>query len=244
MTVVADIIEEAFREGSLITELEHPTPTQTSRALSRLQSIVAASYGFEVGELLNDWPVDRNYWNYDSCWQYPVSNSRAILRLDSPQTIYFPFSPMNGSRMKILDIKGNLATYNLTINANGRLIEGAETLVINTNNANITWIYDAETANWGRMEGIELGSEMPLPMEFDDYFITKLAMALSPRYDSAVTPPTLERLNTYLAKIRARYRQKQEVPSELALLRLPSDYRRWYGYSTSPWVFDRGWPVW
>lgn len=246
MSLVADIIDEAFREGGLITELEHPTPTQTSRALSRLQSIIASSYGYEVGELLSDWGIGLYYDQtvYSNLWQYPIDNSRLLLRMDEPRTIYFPCHPMNGTVMKAIDILGNLSTYPLTIDPNGRRIEGGLTLVLNTNSINVSWIYDAETGNWVRMEGIDLQSEMPLPMEFDDYFITSLAVALSPRYASAISGSTQKRLNDQLIKIRARYRQTQQVPVELALRRLPSDRYRWNGYSFGPEYFNRGNPWW
>lgn len=245
MTVVADIIDEAFRESGLITELEHPTPTQSERALSRLQSIVMAAYGYEVGEPLVDWLIGDYETRYIANeWQYPIANSRLLLRMTDERTIYFPLQPMNGARMKVIDVLGNLATFPVTLDGQGRLIEGASQLVLNQNSINRTWIYDAEVANWVRVEGIDIDTQMPFPVEFDDYFITTLAMALSPRYSNDVSPMTVARMQDYLGKIRSRYRQTQFTPSELGLLRLTNDRRYWLGYSFGPWEFNRGYPLW
>lgn len=242
MTLVADIIEEAFRECSLVSELQHPTPTQTARALVRLQSIVSAVYGYEMGEPLTDWPLDRiNGWLW--CKDYPYVNSRILLNLNAAETIYLPVNPLNGTRIKIVDVGNNLATYNVTLNANKRLIEGAATLVLATNGMNREWVYDAETANWLRIEGIELDSEMPFPIEFDGYFISMLAMALSPRYNASITGATIDQLKQAKGRMRSRYKQSRQVASELGLLRLPSE-RAWaWGYSW-PGSFERGIPLW
>ncbi len=243
MTLVADIIEEAFREASLISELQHPTPTQNARALTRLQSIVAAAYDYEIGEPLTDWPLERmsNGWIY--CRDYPLVNSRIIVNATKPETLYLPLFPLNGTRIKVIDTGNNLATYNLTLNTRGgQLIEGATSLVLNTNGLNRTWIYDADTANWVRMTDLDGLSEMPTPIEFDDYFITSLAIALSPRYNAAISDSTVKRLSESKSKLRARYRQSKQMHSELALLKLPSDNRwgRFWGYSF-PGAFERGW---
>jgi hypothetical protein len=48
---------------------------------------------------------------------------------------------------------------------------------------------------------------MPLPQEYDDYFVTRLAMRLNPRYGQAVPDVTVEAMNRIEQKIRARYRQ-------------------------------------
>lgn len=243
MSDVAYIIEEAFREASLTSELQHATPTQTERALSRLQSIVSAAYGFEVGELLNDWRFATDEWRTEARQRPPV-NSRILLDLSQGDTIYFPRYPTSGSRMQIIDVAGNLASNPIVINTNGRLIDTLTTTTLNTNGLNKIWLYDADMANWGTVTPITISDAMPFPADFDDYFITTLAMRLNPRYGVEMGQSSAVQMQKQLSKIRARYAQHQTVGSELGLLVNSHDQGRyrWGWDENSTDAFNRGYP--
>lgn len=230
MSTVAFILEEAFREGGLTTELQHPTPTQTEQALARLQTVIASAYGFEVGEQLEDWRVGNENvrdtdatWSADH-WTYPVPNSRLLLMHDSAQTIYLP-EPTHGSRISVVDVNGALAAHNVTLNGNGRHIENASSLVLSANNYAGTWLYDADSANWALVTPILKTSSMPFPAEFDEYFITSLAMRLNPRYGRGISEVTAAALQRSLEKMRARYEQRQDVGVALGARAVTTGYQ-------------------
>lgn len=64
----------------------------------------------------------------------------------SISTIYLPASPTAFKPYILADIKGNASTVNVTINGNGKLIQGSTTALIDTNYGSITFIYNS--FNW------------------------------------------------------------------------------------------------
>lgn len=251
MTTVAEIIEEAFRESSLTAELQSATPTQTTQALARLQSVVSSAYGFEVGEPLSDWPIGLEgvvfpadvLWE-EVYWQRPRINVRLIAASDTPQTVYLPERPYDGSRIALIDPASRLAAAPVTLNANGRTVEGAQTLLVNTDGTQKIWFYRADLGNWTPITPLGYTDTFPFPAEFDDYFITQLAMRLNPRYGRSMTQESHEAMARSLSLLQARYRQSENVGVDPALLRVSEQYdmngNRLGRYS--PWVSgNHGW---
>lgn len=239
MTPVSDIITQAFRESNIAALGTAPTTAQSTEAFDRLKSLVASVYGDDVGERLQDWLVGNAgvHWPYmggwtELRWKYPISNSRIVLDHQSPQTLYWPLDPDNGARMQVIDLTGELATYNVTIDANGRLIEGARTLVLNTNNLNRTWIFDSDKSDWLVLDYITADGEMPFPLEFDDYFIIKLASRINPRYGRSLSDLSIARLGEMQEMLESTYRQKRSMPAPLAVRRLSDPNQRFFdGYN-------------
>lgn len=242
MTTVAYILEEAFREGGLVSELQNATPTQMDQALARLGTLVDAAYGSEIGEPLNDWYV--GYSNRDvyepqhsrDWWSRPVANSRLLLNHDSAETIYFPAEPENGARMQVVDVNNALAAHNVTLLGNGRLIGNAASVVLNTNGTSTTWLYDADTAAWLAVSPITIDGDMPFPAEFDEYFISSMAARLNPRYGRSMTEAMLSSLQRTQERMRARYAQVQEVGVDSALLGLSDTPGRAYRTGPFSWM--------
>jgi hypothetical protein len=225
MTTVSDIIIQAFRESDLIDETNYPTPTQMSEALVRLNSIFKSLFGYEVGELLTTVPTGDLNQTYNEV-EFPAvldvtrppENSRLVSAHDVATTIYLVPQPNDGARVAVVDPFGILTATPLTINGNGRSIEGSTTVVLNTNNIDRTWMYRADTGNWVRVTSIDDASaEMPFPEEFDDFFITTLALRINPRHGGATRAETTARLNEMKSKLRSRYRQSKSMVSELGL---------------------------
>jgi hypothetical protein len=88
--------------------------------------------------------------------------------------------------MAAVDALGNFASSNLTINGNGRLIEGATSVTLNVNGTARQWMYRADTGNWVRISSLAAGDEMPFPQEFDDYFQVRLALRLVSRHSTSL----------------------------------------------------------
>lgn len=248
MTTTTAIIKDAYRESNLIGAAQEPTSVQQTEALARLSSMVAGVYGFDVGEQLSDWMVgtlgqnqrELGEWSQLE-WQYPIPNSRMLLNHTAAQTLYLPYHPQDGSRIQAIDITGSLSTKPITLNANGRLIEGQRTLVLDEDNFNGTWFYNEQNAEWQRLDAIALGAEMPFPPEFDDYFIIRLAARINPRYGRSLSDLTIARLNEVAEQLQARYRQKRNMPAPSAVrnLRGPDRYARYRNWDHNSGRF--GW---
>lgn len=243
-SLVSDILYQAYRESNLITINQAALSTaQSNEALSRLQSLVSGVFGWDVGENLQDWPVGvanvkRDHWptptpNWNCWtineWSYPIQNVRLLLDADTAQTIYLPQQPDNGARVRIVVLSQDLATHPVTLDGDGRLVEGSTTLLLDdVLTAARVIMYDAETGDWVRVTNLTANGNMPFPEEFDDYFITKLAMRLNPRYGRAMAQESAARLEEVQSQIAARYRNKQNMPTDPAVLRTSDPGR--YGY--------------
>lgn len=254
MSTVDEIVEQAFRESNFVGELDNPTPKQAREAITRLDRIVSGLYGFEAGEHLQPWPVGVAGYQqpvpgeaYD-CWRNPIPNSRLVCNLTAAQTVYLPCAPEDGARIGVQDLQGNFATYPLTIDGNGRTIEGAQSLVLNTNGANAIWFYRADLGDWKRVSSLAAGDDFPFPSEFDDLFIVRLAMRLNPRYGKTVAPESVDTAERCLDRFRARYAQHRQMPVPLALLNMsrqayPPFGNTWgHTYRSGPYG-DWGWPL-
>lgn len=253
MTTVAEIIEDAFRESQLLNELQSATPRQTEQALGRLQNVVSSAYGFEVGEELTDWPIGTeglrapfaDGW-VEFMWQRPRINARMIAANAEPQTIYLPANPYDGSRMALIDPASRLAAAPITLDAQGRTIENAATFVADTDGLQKTWFYRADLGNWTPITPLTYANDFPFPSEFDDYFITSLAMRLNPRYGRTMTAESLAALQRSMTLLQARYKQSENIGVDPALMLLAPQYnggdtRAQMYYGNSEQLGDRGW---
>lgn len=220
--LVSDAIQAAYREANIIVIGDEPTADETAEALSRLNDFRVKLFGSEFGENLEDWPVPPANGDtaipdnlvspdYGSTWYLtPKQNSRLLVNISTAQTIKFPASPNDGARMMIRDVGST--GVNLTLDGNGRLIEGQATLVETPAILNgAQWFYRADLASWERVEDLAVDDELPLPDEYNDLFICYLAIRLSPRHSQVASEDTKSLFNALLKQAKARYRQEQAV---------------------------------
>lgn len=255
MTTTLDIIKQSIRETNIIGVKAVVTAEENQEALARLQSLVSSVFGNDVGEDLEDWPIGivgvKNIdWTFPYGfsawtsieWQYPRINSRLLLDSLDAQTIWLPPTPDDGSRISIVIVAQDLVNDPITLDANGRKIAGSPTLVLNNPaTAQATYMYNASAADWQIVSPITLDGVFPFPNEFDDYFITKLAMRLNPRYGRALTAESGERLSEMQAQLSARYRQHKAMPAQGGVLRLTNPGRYGAGYFYGPGYGRYGW---
>lgn len=218
MTLVSRILFRAYRESNLIAmSVPSLSAAREAEALERLNSLVAAVLGWEAGENLKQWPVGTAGYNLppdcirSDVWRYPPINSMLALNLTGAETVYLPRKPSDGARVAVQDLGGNLATYNLTLDGNGRLVESARTLVLSTNSLNRTWFFRADLGDWKRVSTLAAADEMPFPIEFDDMFITLLAMRLNPSHGRKLDSQTAEVLRNSRRMFTARYAQSEDL---------------------------------
>lgn len=254
MTTVGRIVERAFRETNMLALGQNPAPAQAAEAVEILAEVVASVYGFDAGERLNPFPYGQN--NINSPPGFPFSqlppgqwwlplNCRLMLNLQ--ETFLFDLHPMpeDGSRFGILDESNNLATYNVTVRGNGRRIDGATQLVVNQDGFNGEWFYRADLGEWKRVTPLTAADEFPFPPEFDTWFVTMLAMRLSPKYGRDITQATSAAMDRWHTLFKARYRQIIQKPSPLGLLvRSKQAYPQWQTWNDTgaqPSTGDSGW---
>jgi hypothetical protein len=162
---------------------------------------------------------------------YPLINTRIIADSSEAQTLYLPPDQQDGSRIALIDPGSRLGGAPITLDGNGRTIEGQATVTINTPGANMTWFYRADLGNWAllsELTGAE-DEEFPFPYEFDDYFITRTAMRINPRFGRSLGEASVVELEMTLRKLRARYRQPVDIPTDLGVLMLTGRQGVWRG---------------
>jgi hypothetical protein len=223
MATALEIITDAYRESNITAIGVTPNEAQQTEGLRRLNAVVSSALGFEIGEGLQDWMVGNTNIETDAAvhnenvWVRPPANSRLLINAGSAQTLYLPVNPSDGARMSVVDILGTLATYPVTLNGNGRNIEGADDVVLNTDDLNRTWFYRADLGDWKRVSQLGLADPMPFPAEHDDAFVTLLAMRLNPRYGRAISVETASWMERSLRSLRARYKQKVIVAAPIGV---------------------------
>lgn len=252
MTLVSDIIRRAYRENNVIAIGVTPTTEEATEGLEKLVSLVKAIYGNEIGENLNPFPLG-NFGRStqsripfsENMLNYPPINATLIVTNELAKTVYMPVNPSDGSRISIIDPMSRLASVPVTLDGNGRAIEGNATLLLDTNGMNRTWFYRADLGNWVRVIGFTEADAFPFPEEFDDYFIITLAMRINPAFAISMDEQSVARLRQQKQQLVARYVQSAplEAPADLSFMSRQS-YETfangWFGNSTADW--QRGGP--
>lgn len=253
MTLISEIIEDAFREGNFVGENNNPTPRQGREAVAALNRVISSIWGDEAGEALHDWPLGA--YGLDSIpspyppldrLQRPMINRRLLVTNEAAMTVYLPVMPQDGSRMAIVDPYGRLAANAITLDANGRTIETTATVTLNTNGLSREWFYRADLGNWMRITNLGAADELPFPVDFDDLFIILLAVRLAPRFDKEIKNTSIARMQKQRTQFVARYLQSMplEASDDLSWPYMSrQSYDRVRAFSSQT-AFDRGGYFW
>lgn len=218
MTDVATIIMDAYRESNIIAAGKSPSSTQTTEALRLFNRIIKAAIGNDAGETLRDWPLG-NYGRQSTDRlsltslqiANPPINSRLLQTAEEAKTIYLPPKPSDGSRVSIADPHSLLATYNVVLDANGRTIEAANTLTLNTDGLFRDWFYRADLGDWVRVSDLVAVDDVPFPEEFDDMWTILLAIRLNPRHGRELDAQSSAVLSSLRRIFVARYLQVENL---------------------------------
>lgn len=233
MTLVSQIITDAYRESNLVPLVSAPNANQVTEALRRLNVLLLSTVGNEAGDGLTEYNIEGDYTDETFTSPWVPDNARLMFNNTSAKTYLLDPYPQDGQRFAVADVAGNLATYNVTINPNGRRIEDALTLALSTNGLYRQWLYRSDIGNWVRISEVAEDDEMPFGIEFDDYFVTALALRLNPRYGQTITPETNAAYQRAKSQLRSRYRVTRQVPSDLSSLNWYADENEYSGYSNN-----------
>ena len=219
MTLVSVILQDAYRETNILPLGKAWTANQTAEALRLLNNIFYAIAGNEQGENFQDFPlgnygrqsVERIDPPFATYFSNPPINRRLLALNDAAMTVYFPVQPCDGSRMAIQDPFSRLAAFPVTVDGNGRTIEGAATQNLNTNGLDRIWFYRADKADWVRVTDKAEADEMPFPRDFDDMFMIMLALRLNPRHGRELSAESAEALKRGKQAFVNRYLQSSPL---------------------------------
>lgn len=214
MTLVSSIIRQGFREGNTIAKGQPLDADEIDEGMTKLQSLVSSAYGNEVGEILFPWPLgnygrtqDSKMWISEQQLRFPQINSTLVAVNEEAIEVHLPTSPSDGARMQIIDPYGRLAAFPVTLQGNGRTIEGAADMLLNVNGMNRTWIFRMETGNWVRITDLDYDGVFPFEREYDDYFVIALAIRIAPSYEQSMSKESLARYKDIKRQFIARYLQ-------------------------------------
>ena len=251
MTTISQIITDAYRESNLIAVGGSPTTAEQTEALRLLNRVVSSLFGNEMGDPLKVLPLGKgnmqtptnvNFYMDDILDYYVPANTRLQCNLEAEVTVNLIPNPQDGSRFAVVDASNNLATHNLIVYGNGRLIEDATNIVLDTSGLTREWFYRDDLGEWVRLSDLTLESESPFPTEFDDLLITSLALRLAPRQGAEFDTATQVTMSRLEKKFRARYKQTETADVEDGWLKLPS--RKNWANGGSGTSFNRGIPRW
>lgn len=221
MTLISSIISDAYRESNILPLVKAPSAPQITEALRLLNGLFSSIYGDEAGESLQDWPLG-NFGRESPAYNLefteyninrPTINRRLIAVNEEAKTVYLTLYPQDGARMGIADPFGRLATVPVTLDANGRTIEGSPNLLLDTNGTFTEWFYRADLGDWVKLTSKVAADEMPFPADFDNFFVILLAMRINPRYGRTLDEQSLAIFRSEKRKFVARY--LQSMPLEI-----------------------------
>lgn len=228
MTLVHEIIKDAFREANLISITQSPTLDEQAEALRLLNRFVRSIFGVEAGEKLQSLAVgSNNVTTTNSLPTYTVTgeayvplNARLLINTTAPLAVNLHPDPEDGARFAVVDASGNFATNNVTVSGNGRRIAGSLTAVLNTNSLKKEWFYRADLGDWQVISDLGLNDVFPFPLEFEDLFVIGLATRLNPRNGASIEEQAMLNYRRQRSLFRARYSQSIQQDSEEGLIRM------------------------
>jgi hypothetical protein len=233
MSLVFEIVKDAYREANLIPITQSPTLDEQTEALRLLNRFVRSVFGNEAGDKLQPLALGTNNVvtptqlpNYTfTGTNYVPLNSRLMANIAVATSVNLHPDPEDGSRIAVVDTSTNLATYNLTLLGNGRKIDGATTAVLNTSGLQKEWFYRADQGSWMAISDLGPNDLFPFPIEFEDMFVIGLATRLNPRNGVAIDQQAMMNFTRLRNLFRARYSQSIQSDSEEGLVRLSGTRR-------------------
>lgn len=251
MTLISSLIADAFREANILPLGRAPSVNQTTEALRLYNQNILSIYGDDAGESLADWPLgsfgidEPGYIDQltPDTIQRPTINRRLLATSIAALRVYLTPYPQDGSRMGLIDPFSRLAAFPVTLDANGRTIEGAATKVYNVNGTSQEWFYRADKGDWMKLTALLATDQNPFPEEFDIFFYLGLALRLNPRFGRTMDPQTATIFKTTRRQFIARYLQSQPLEIDDSIswpFMSAQSYDQQREFSSNR-AFDRGW---
>ena len=211
MTLISDIITQAFREGNVIPIGQTPNQDEVDEALPRLNNFIQSLFGFELGIRLIDVTIPLNAdedlplgMDEDNGF----ANVRFLSRAIADTTVKLFSSPSDGAQVMVADAGASAA---LILDPQQRLIDGSSSVTIPSGSLPRRWLYRADLGQWIEIKTLATTDESPLPVEFDDLLIAALAMRIAPRFGVEPLSGTVQTYSRLLSVLKTRYQQTVEI---------------------------------
>jgi len=248
------IIERAYREAAIKAIGDGLSQNENAEGLDRLNGFIASLFGGEIGQLLSDWqvpaklrtaplsannlalPFPQNTTSIDQPYVatgdpvplrdlYPPANSRVLWGGTTATEVYLPEYPSDGARMEFVNV-GSTAT--LTVQGNGRRVNGGASLTFASGGVPVLLFYRADLGNWLPIATLGLNDECPLPAEFDDLLVAGTAIRLTALDEINPQSGTMFIYDRLLKRCSQRYRQPaSQAYDSLALTPSEQPYEGW-----------------
>lgn len=230
MTAVTQLVSEAFRTSGITAIGASPTAAEQAEGVRRLAALVSSIIGNELGEniptlnygsfnLVTDEAVDEDVSSLINSTYIP-QNSRVIFNNSGAKTLYLDPAPADGARLQVIDNAGNFATSNVTLNGNGRKIESAASVTLNTNSLNREWFYRQDLGEWIRYTELTSSDNSPFPDKYDDYLVLLLALRINPSFGASITPEHAAFIQRAERQFRAQYSQGRQMSVDNSLAKI------------------------
>lgn len=165
-----------------------------------------------------------------------AAEGELTIMLPNPDEVEIP----DGMRLDVRDVALNATTYDINIDGNGSLIDGATAdYVIDTSGDGVLLMYDAATGNWKAHGNITIDQDLPLPTEYDEGMACWLAVRWSGsrRFGQSLTDYEIGCAKDTERQLRARYGKVVPLIHEAGVANIGSSGRRAYDYGRRyrPW---------
>lgn len=194
-----------FEMGENLADWQFPAPQRTAP--------IAANYPglpFPTDTAGDIWPLPIASDPTIAIYPYPPVNTRVVFG-GVAGTLFFPEAPLDGARMGLVQGSGagdsGAPGAVLTLDGNGRTIQGSATKTFTDPVVAQSWLYRADLADWTLVADMAITDNMPFPSELDDLWICALAIRLGPRFNKPTMPETAAALKVAMTRFKARYRQ-------------------------------------
>lgn len=241
MALVSDIIRRGYRRSNLVPLAQVAlNANQLTEGLEHFNGVLLSALGNDIGAELRDLNVGGANDMSQYATEWIPDCARLVLNLSGGRTMKLHPCPYEGQRLALIDVAGNLGANNLTLDGNGRKIEGVAALVLNANGIDRQWLYRADIGDWVKITALVAADTFPLPLEFEDYFVTQTAVRLNPQYGQALPDQVALSLKEAERRISARYRRPQPV-QDSGSLGLLGQNRAAFGQGINDFYAGRTW---
>jgi hypothetical protein len=172
------IIARAMRMLGTLAPGDNPSAADLADAMTALNTLKRSLFGTVIGPVLSSYVLTRTSGQAENGGEYAFPATAF--------TLAAPLNPRAGARFGVVDANLSFPSGNLTLNPNGRLIQGqASNLTLSTSGFAGRWWYRADTGNWVLEADYATADDV---VEFPDNLIAflpyMLAVAFAPEFNS------------------------------------------------------------
>jgi hypothetical protein len=183
--VVRDVIARAMRLNGSLASGDMPMADELTDALEAFNTMQRAWFGTIIGPRLTAQSATGSSAQAENGGEYMIPGAAF--------TLTAPAGPRAGARFGAVDATLDFATHNLTVDPNGRLIEGAAAnLVISANGDNRRWWFRGDVGGWVReADYTDPSDAISFPDSLIAYMPYMLAVVLASEFNTELRADVL-----------------------------------------------------